>query len=737
MGVDLDPLDEIFPERATNYAASAGGKFRPKGKPQSRKESLASVPSTQSVQTVDIAENELLDLVSPSVATSETKNPLKNNEDSVSEVHFSGDCPSVNPLPEHAVTGETLSSNIGVQSDVVASNANGDWHFVTGKSAGQNADIFFGLECLDDFYSQSSTAMGTSLGNEFSTSSLANNGAEGSLAHSEIPTVYVSDTRSAEEGPHISVVSNSDGGFHIDNRRLDKEEGVAVPCLEILDMYELITRSGRRGGKFQRKPKIQIEREKPGADTSHPDAVESIPCPQQAQSIPSETEYMNEGSTLAFPSNNIVDFPSLRFDDSTSELPVNEPTTNFVDASRSEASFPGEHPEAAPKIPEKVSSKCRKRKTPVIDDSLENQKDSISDQENEAGRSTRLLRKRKNGCELLDESEEEANVDGDFSYECPSGSFVDEDDNDNDNAEYQGEKEPQKRRAPTKSKKSVPQKEKPVWKHKKVNEEVEKSTKAPHKKFSHSTRRKRRQVNRVLLETPEDEIDIQSLCIRDVIMLADYRERISSKEGKTSEAPLGNPSASNSFTDNNEDETFASDQGGFNNDETNPRVQESSDYPNYQSYMDKTPRSRWSKQDTELFYEALQQFGSDISMIQQLFPGRTRSQVKLKYKKEERQHPLRLHDALTNRAKDHSHFQVVIECLQQLAAKDKQNSCMDDSIGLTGVEEEKEEEVAKSEQVEGGQIEAMEPDVSEGEIPLKSSDSEDALCGWSQYKSEL
>ncbi|KAF5951106.1 hypothetical protein HYC85_013099 [Camellia sinensis] len=596
-------------------------------------------------------------------------------------------------------------------------------------------------ECFVSYFGVNT--VGTSLGNEFSTSSLANNGAEGSLAHSEIPTVYVSDTTSAEEGPHISVVSNSDGGFHIDNRSqgiISPEEGVAVPCLEILDMYELITRSGRRGGKFQRKPKIQIGRQKPGADTSHPDAVESIPCPQQAQSIPSETEYMNEGSNLAFPSNNIVDFPSLRFDDSTSELPVNEPTTNFMDASHSEASFPGEHPEAAPKIPEKVSSKCRKRKNPVTDDSPENQKDSISDQENEADRSTRLLRKRKNGCELVDESEEEANVDGDFSYECPSGSLVDEDDNDNDNAEYQGEKEPQKRRAPTKYEKSVPQKENPVRKQKKVNEEVEKSTKAPHKKFSHSTRRKRRQVNRVLLETPEDEIDIQSLCIRDVIMLADYRERISSKEGKTSEAPLGNPSASNSFTDNNEDEAFASDQGGFNDDETNPIVQESSDYPNYQSYMDKTPRSRWSKQDTELFYE---QFGSDISMIQQLFPGRTRRQVKLKYKKEERQHPLRLHDALTNRAKDHSHFQVVIECLQQLAAKDKQNSCMDDSIGLTGVEEEKvkheinEEEVAKSEQVEGGQIEAMEPDVSEGEIPLKSSDSEDALCGWSQYKKLL
>lgn len=43
------------------------------------------------------------------------------------------------------------------------------------------------------------------------------------------------------------------------------------------------------------------------------------------------------------------------------------------------------------------------------------------------------------------------------------------------------------------------------------------------------------------------------------------------------------------------------------------------------------------------------QFGTDLSMIQQLFPGRTRRQVKLKYKKEERQHPSKLRDALTSR----------------------------------------------------------------------------------------
>lgn len=117
-------------------------------------------------------------------------------------------------------------------------------------------------------------------------------------------------------------------------------------------------------------------------------------------------------------------------------------------------------------------------------------------------------------------------------------------------------------------------------------------------------------------------------------------------------------------------------------------------------------------------------------MIQQLFPGRTRNQVKLKYKKEERQHPMRLREALTNRAKgpfmcylylclrdftskmslfcvliffvfqmslmrviylaDHSHFEKVIEHLQQIAAEEKQNSNKDDSIDLTGNEDAEE-----------------------------------------------
>lgn len=49
-------------------------------------------------------------------------------------------------------------------------------------------------------------------------------------------------------------------------------------------------------------------------------------------------------------------------------------------------------------------------------------------------------------------------------------------------------------------------------------------------------------------------------------------------------------------------------------------------------------------------FQGISQFGSDLSMVQQLFPGRTRHQIKLKYKKEERQNPMRLHDALTSRS---------------------------------------------------------------------------------------
>jgi transcription factor TFIIIB component B'' len=44
--------------------------------------------------------------------------------------------------------------------------------------------------------------------------------------------------------------------------------------------------------------------------------------------------------------------------------------------------------------------------------------------------------------------------------------------------------------------------------------------------------------------------------------------------------------------------------------------------------------------------QALQLFGTDFELIQNLFPGRTRRQVKAKFKNEEKLNPVRLADAL-------------------------------------------------------------------------------------------
>jgi len=60
---------------------------------------------------------------------------------------------------------------------------------------------------------------------------------------------------------------------------------------------------------------------------------------------------------------------------------------------------------------------------------------------------------------------------------------------------------------------------------------------------------------------------------------------------------------------------------------------------------------RWSAQETEQFYQAVSQWGTDFEMITRLFPRRTRREIKAKWTKESRQHPQRLDDAFRRRVK--------------------------------------------------------------------------------------
>lgn len=62
----------------------------------------------------------------------------------------------------------------------------------------------------------------------------------------------------------------------------------------------------------------------------------------------------------------------------------------------------------------------------------------------------------------------------------------------------------------------------------------------------------------------------------------------------------------------------------------------------------KAPSKQWTKDETLKFYRCLMNLGTDFSMVVQYFPGRTRAQIKRKYKTEEKKNPELIHGALTN-----------------------------------------------------------------------------------------
>lgn len=58
---------------------------------------------------------------------------------------------------------------------------------------------------------------------------------------------------------------------------------------------------------------------------------------------------------------------------------------------------------------------------------------------------------------------------------------------------------------------------------------------------------------------------------------------------------------------------------------------------------------RWTAEETERFFQAISQWGTDFEMITRLFPRRTRREIKAKWTKESRQNPQRLDAAFHRR----------------------------------------------------------------------------------------
>ncbi|XP_068562678.1 transcription factor TFIIIB component B'' homolog isoform X2 [Cebidichthys violaceus] len=140
----------------------------------------------------------------------------------------------------------------------------------------------------------------------------------------------------------------------------------------------------------------------------------------------------------------------------------------------------------------------------------------------------------------------------------------------------------------------------------------------------------------------------------------------------------------------------------------------------YSSFRKGTYTKPWSSEETDMFFLAISMVGTDFSMICQLFPLRARSEIKNKFKKEERENSWRVDKAFRERRKlDIEYFSKLLEKilevqktrkkLKSLAGKNPPKKTTRKAKGkkaarkLSVVEEEDEEEqkvIAASEEEE-------------------------------------
>lgn len=82
----------------------------------------------------------------------------------------------------------------------------------------------------------------------------------------------------------------------------------------------------------------------------------------------------------------------------------------------------------------------------------------------------------------------------------------------------------------------------------------------------------------------------------------------------------------------------------------------------YSSFRKGTYSKPWSSEETDMFFLAVSMVGTDFSMICQLFPHRARSEIKNKFKKEERENSWRIDKAFRERRKlDIEYFSKLLE----------------------------------------------------------------------------
>lgn len=100
--------------------------------------------------------------------------------------------------------------------------------------------------------------------------------------------------------------------------------------------------------------------------------------------------------------------------------------------------------------------------------------------------------------------------------------------------------------------------------------------------------------------------------------------------------------------------------------------EDSNSYNSKAIYGKHTHTKKWSPEETEFFYKCLEDCGTDFSMIESKFNGkRTRAQIKNKFRKEEKENPSRLDQAVLKK------MFIKREAKEETIARERERDCED------------------------------------------------------------
>jgi len=136
--------------------------------------------------------------------------------------------------------------------------------------------------------------------------------------------------------------------------------------------------------------------------------------------------------------------------------------------------------------------------------------------------------------------------------------------------------------------------------------------------------------------------------------------------------------------------TISTDEGRMGTGDYNVVI-ETGNHITYTSFTNRNSSEKWTPTETEAFYKALRTYGTDFSLIERIFPNRTRRQIRNKFKREEKENLRKVDEALRARLPiDINEYRILIgaaEVSKQARVKKKESIKEKSSDDLVSIQE--------------------------------------------------